>query len=93
MNSGVGHKSVDFSSLDGKRIAVVLCIRNQQRVVCGTAQYVRPANKKNLLRIKLDANGTADGSPTLYILESEWTGSVTPDGQYGCDHQIGICVG
>ena len=81
----------NFSNLDGKRIAVVLSSPNSRRVVRGTAQYVR-LEKNNLLRIELDSNGESDGKPTIYIAENDWTGSITLDGEHGCDHQIGICL-
>ena len=81
----------DFSYLDGKRIAVVLCSPSTRRVVRGTAQYVR-LEKNSLLRIELDSNGASDGNPTIYISENEWTGSISPDAEHGCDHQIGISI-
>jgi hypothetical protein len=87
-----GKHFVDFSSLDGKRIAVIIRFPNQSRVVRGSARYVRPKDSQSVLRIQLDTENDEAGTQVLYLHEGEWNGRIEPDGEYGCDHQIGISV-
>lgn len=72
---------VVLRSYDGKRIAVVLEIEGEERVVTGTAHYGQDPALGWVLRIALDGE---EGSEFL-IAESEWEGEITPGQQYGCD--------
>jgi hypothetical protein len=84
---GLLPRKVTLASYDGKRVAVVLSIQGENRVVCGSASWSRDATLGEALRIRVDQPDDL-GMPEILLAQETWEGAVQPDTEYGCD----VCV-
>jgi hypothetical protein len=84
---GLLPRKVTLASYDGKRVAVVLSIQGENRVVCGSASWSHDATLGDALRIMVDHPDDL-GMPEILLAQETWEGAVRPDTQYGCD----VCV-
>ena len=83
-------RAKSFRALDGKRIAVVILHDRIQSVLCGTARYVQMAQDR-FLQVRVD-NGQQPGNPVFEIRQSDWSGGIVADDEFGCDYQVRFAV-
>ena len=79
-------KLVNLSQYHGKRMAVVFTVQGKTRVVKGRAQFSQVKGLGNVLRITVE--GDESGQPEIVLAEQNWSGSIDPDTQYGCDFVV-----
>ena len=72
---------------DGKRVAVVLAIQGENRVVRGRAEWLWDATLGRVLRIFIDGPENS-GMPEILLAPDALEGAVELDSEYGCD----ICI-
>lgn len=80
-------RTMKLASYDGKRVAVVLSVQGEERVVCGSATWSRDAALGDSLRIMID-EPDGFGMPEIFLAQETWEGAIHPDTEYGCD----VCV-
>jgi hypothetical protein len=76
--------SWDFSQLHGKRIAVVLRIGSEDRVLHGTASCEFDEIRGRLLRIPMESEHDL-AAPDLIIVEKSWCGVIRASNEEDCD--------
>jgi hypothetical protein len=84
---------VDFSRLNGKRIAIVFQGTEAPFVVKGTATYELDPNAGNFIRVPLQEGGTVEeGEPHVIVYEK--AGHFTNAGakKHGCDYCVIVNV-
>ena len=79
-----------LSRLHGRRLAVVLLIDGQHRVLCGTGCYLSH-DRGGLLEVELD-NVKDSGSPRFILDESQWDHEITGGHEYDCDFCLRIAM-
>jgi hypothetical protein len=79
-------RAKSLRELDRKQIAVVIGRDRIQSVLRGIAHHLQISQEHLLqIRIRLDQH---PGTPVFEIKESEWSGDIVRDDQYGCDYQL-----
>ena len=84
---------VDFSRLNGKRIAIVFQGTEAPFVVKGTATYESDPNAGNFIRVPIQEGGKpAEGEPHVIVYEK--AGRLTNAGakKHGCDYCVIVNV-
>ena len=79
-------RTKSLRTLNGKRIAVVILRDRIQSVLCGIARYVQ-ISQDFLLQVRVGSD-QQPGAPVFEIKESDWSGDIVPDNDYGCDYQV-----
>jgi hypothetical protein len=82
---------MELSQLNGRRIALLLCTTGRFQVFTGTGRFACDVSIGDALRIELDDADNEEGNPAFVIRSDQWSGSVAPDTEHGCDYRIDLC--
>ena len=72
---------MSLAQYDRKRMAVVMPIRGERKVLRGSALYLRDEKLGNCLRI----DSQEEPRMELFLKEDQWVGKIVKDETYGCD--------
>jgi hypothetical protein len=76
-------RSMKLKECDQKSVAVVVAIQGVQQILRGKASYFSDPTLGNCLRIAIvDPESVG---VELLLRESEWSGTIAPDTEHGCD--------
>jgi hypothetical protein len=75
---------MSLEQYDQKQMAVVVAVQGVQRVLRGSAFYLREPPLGNCLRIVI----ADEGGLEILLKEDEWSGKIVKDEKYGCDFCI-----
>ncbi len=84
---------MDFSRLDGKRIAIVFQGTAESFVVCGTATYELDRIAGNSIRIPIQEGGELEeGEPHVIVYEKAGRFTIADDTEHGCEYCVIVNV-
>lgn len=72
-----------LSPFHGKRIAVILSVESESKVLRGTGTYELDGSLGHILRIEMEED--QEGLQDLIIVEEQWNGSIRPGSGQNCD--------
>jgi hypothetical protein len=79
-------KCIDFSSLDGRSVTLILRQEGRQILWLGTAEFQRDDALGNVLVITPKVPQVGDAR--VILRESDWKGRIIPDLEYGSE----LCI-